>query len=46
MIRKVNALIAYYFKINPDTLDDEEWMENLRRIEYLIEIKAITGYGS
>jgi len=35
-IRKQNALQQLFFHINdPDALSDDDWMENVRRLEWL-----------
>lgn len=34
MIRKYDALIRYYLRIDPSTLDDEEWARAAKDLEW------------
>jgi hypothetical protein len=36
-MEQINALLAFYLKINPDTLDDEEWSMAWQRLKYALE---------
>ncbi|MEM7372820.1 MAG: hypothetical protein AAF587_29635 [Bacteroidota bacterium] len=32
---KADAWIAYYFRLNPDTLTDDEWCLKFAQVQYL-----------
>ncbi|MDX2304609.1 MAG: hypothetical protein NW226_17505 [Microscillaceae bacterium] len=40
---KWDAMIWYYLKTVPDSLDDEQWMEACRVLEFIKKEKLIGG---
>jgi len=39
-IRKISALLRYYFKIDPDTLDDDMFAKMWNDLKYCLKIEA------
>jgi hypothetical protein len=39
LIRKVNALLRYHFKINPDELTDDEWCERYQELKWVLKFE-------
>ncbi len=39
-IGKINALLRYHFKIDPDKLDDDEWAKSWGELKYALNAEA------
>lgn len=39
-IRRINALLRFHFKINPDDLDDDDWAQAWGDLKFALEQEA------
>lgn len=39
-IRKVNALLRFYFKIDPEVLDDEDWLKRWDELKFALKFEG------
>jgi hypothetical protein len=39
LIRKINAMLRYHFKIDPDLLDDEDWLLRWRELQWVLNFE-------
>jgi len=43
-VRRINALLRFYFKIEPDLLSDEEWGERWGELHWVLkDVEGIIG---
>ena len=41
-VRMVNAMLRYYFHLDPDTLTDEQWQARWEELQWIREMEAKT----
>jgi hypothetical protein len=38
-IRKINALLQYHFKIDPDSLNEQQWAMKANELKWVLKIQ-------
>lgn len=38
-VRKINALLRYHFKIEPEKLNDRDWLARWAELKYILEFE-------